>query len=216
MDYATYRGKSLPDLLASGALAAAIGDVGVLLLFSVGGWMVIRGDLTTGTLFAFSVYMGFLYSPLIRLSDMHAVIQRASTSLEKIYEVLDTPSFVTEGPDTKALPVVQGRVEFRDVHFSYDAKRKILKHINLAIDPGTMVALVGPSGAGKSTFANLVPRFYEAGAGAVTIDGIDVRSMKLADLRRILRLLPEQRQTLMFSATMPARDSSTSQRWLSA
>ncbi|MCG3147485.1 MAG: putative multidrug export ATP-binding/permease protein [Verrucomicrobiae bacterium] len=180
--------------------AAAIGDLGVLLLFSVGGWMVIHDRLTIGELVAFSTYMGFLYSPLIRLSDMHGTVQQASTSLEKIYEVLDTPSFVTEGPATKDLPLVKGRVEFRHVQFSYDAHRRILQDINVTVEPGQLIALVGPSGAGKTTFINLLCRFYDVDSGAILLDDHDIRQVTVKSLRQQIGFVMQE--SILFSGTL--------------
>ena len=180
--------------------AASIESLGVLLLFTVGGWMVIHDQLTIGQLVAFSTYMGFLYSPMVRLSDMHAVVQQASTSLEKIYEVLDTPSFVTEGPHTVALPVLQGRVEFQHVQFSYDAQRKTLKDINFTVAPGQLIALVGPSGAGKTTLINLLCRFYDVDAGAIRLDGHDIRQVTVKSLRQQIGFVMQE--SLLFSGTL--------------
>ena len=198
-DYRNYNHLSLFNARLW-VFAASIESLGVLLLFTVGGWMVIHNQLTIGQLVAFSTYMGFLYSPMVRLSDMHAVVQQASTSLEKIHEVLDTPSFVVEGRDTVELPTVAGRVEFRQVQFSYDAQRGILKNINLAVEPGQLIALVGPSGAGKTTLINLLCRFYDVDAGAILLDGHDLRRVTIKSLRQQIGFVMQE--SILFSGTL--------------
>ena len=198
-DYRNYNHLSLFNARLW-VFAASIESLGVLLLFTVGGWMVIHNQLTIGQLVAFSTYMGFLYSPMVRLSDMHAVVQQASTSLEKIHEVLDTPSFVVEGRDTVELPTVTGRVEFRQVQFSYDAQRRILKNINFAVEPGQMIALVGPSGAGKTTLINLLCRFYDVDAGAILLDGYDLRRVTIKSLRQQIGFVMQE--SILFSGTL--------------
>jgi subfamily B ATP-binding cassette protein MsbA len=115
---------------------------------------------------------------------MNSVVQRAIAALEKIHEVLDTPSFPSESAEAKVLPRVEGRVEFRDVHFSYDGGRKVVHEINLTVDAGQTVALVGPSGAGKTTLINLLCRFYDVDRGGIYIDGHDIRQVTVKSLRQ--------------------------------
>ena len=131
------------------------------------------------------------YEPIKKLGYLNSELNRGAASLSRLEYVLDEP--VTIADPAHPLPVdrLHGRIAFENVTFAY-GDSPALKDVNVSIKAGTICALVGPSGAGKSTFANLVPRFYEAGAGRITIDGIDVREMKLADLRRNIALVSQE------------------------
>ena len=177
-----------------------ISSVGTLLVLFYGGWLVIRGDLSVGLLVAFNTYITFLYSPIVRLNDLNTTIERAITGLEKIYEIMDTPSFVVEKADARDLPPIQGRIEFRDVSFGYETGRKVVHHIGLVVEPGKMFALVGPSGGGKTTLVNLLCRFYDVDDGAILIDGLDIRTVRVASLRRQIGLVMQE--SVLFSGTL--------------
>ena len=181
-------------------IADMISSLGLLLVLYFGGWLVIHDRLTVGNLVAFMTYVGFLFSPIVRLNDVNTIVQRAITSLEKIYEVVDTRSFPVERPDAIELPSLRGRVEFRDVHFSYEAGRRVLKDINLKVEPGQMIALVGPSGSGKTTSVNLLSRFYDVDQGAILVDNIDIRNVSVKSLRRQMGVVMQE--ALLFSGTL--------------
>ena len=181
-------------------IADMISSFGLLLVLYFGGWLVIHDRLTVGNLVAFMTYVGFLFSPIVRLNDVNTIVQRAITSLEKIYEVVDTKSFPMERADAIELPPLQGRVEFRGVHFSYEAGRRVLKDINLRVEPGQMIALVGPSGSGKTTSVNLLSRFYDVDQGAILVDNIDIRNVSVKSLRRQMGVVMQE--ALLFSGTL--------------
>ena len=145
----------------------------------------------------FEVLMGVLvalyqcYEPIKKLGYLNSELKRGTAALERLEPILNEPLTIADPAAPVPVAKLRGHVEFRNVTFAY-GDSPALKQVSASIPAGTVCALVGPSGAGKSTFANLVPRFYEAGAGAVTIDGLDVRSMKLADLRRNIALVSQE------------------------
>jgi subfamily B ATP-binding cassette protein MsbA len=145
----------------------------------------------------FEVLMGVLvalyqcYEPIKKLGYLNSELKRGTAALERLEPILNEPLTITDPVAPVTVGKLRGHVEFKDVTFAY-GDSPALKTVTASIPAGTVCALVGPSGAGKSTFANLVPRFYETGAGAVTVDGIDVRQMKLADLRRNIALVSQE------------------------
>ncbi|HYC71167.1 MAG TPA: ABC transporter ATP-binding protein, partial [Opitutaceae bacterium] len=141
------------------------------------------------------------YEPIKKLGALNNDMKRGEASLARLEVVLHEPDTIADAPDARAVGRLQGDVEFRGVSFSY-GEHAALRNVTTRIPAGTVCALVGPSGAGKTTFANLVPRFYEAAAGAVTIDGQDVRALRLADLRRNIALVSQE--PVLFNDTIHA------------
>jgi subfamily B ATP-binding cassette protein MsbA len=131
------------------------------------------------------------YEPIKKIGYLNSELNRGMASLTRLEYVLHEPLTITDPAQPRAIDRLQGQIAFKGVTFAYD-ETPALSDIDVAIPPGTVCALVGPSGAGKSTFVNLVPRFYETAAGSVTIDGIDVRAMRLADLRRNIALVSQE------------------------
>ncbi|MDB6170348.1 MAG: msbA [Verrucomicrobia bacterium] len=132
------------------------------------------------------------YEPVKKLGALHGQFARGAASLNRIEEILLEPVTITDPPKPAAIPArLRGDLTFDRVGFAYQPGEPVLRHVTAAIPAGTVCALVGPSGAGKTTFANLVPRFYEATSGRVAIDGIDVRAMRLADLRRNIAVVSQ-------------------------
>jgi ABC-type multidrug transport system fused ATPase/permease subunit len=157
----------------------------------VGGTMIAQGALTIGVVVAFLAYVGRFFEPIQDLSRIYTTLQAATAGGERILEMLDTQPAVQDKPDAGDLPEIEGRVELRDVSFSYDLEKGVLHHVNLIIVPGETVALVGPTGAGKTSIANLVARFYEVTEGAVLVDGVDVRDVTAGSLHRQMGLVPQ-------------------------
>jgi ABC-type multidrug transport system fused ATPase/permease subunit len=166
----------------------------------VGGWMVSRGNLTTGQFFAFNLYVTMLIQPLRMLGMWIGQSQRATASGERIFEVLDEHEDIREHPNAHPLPAGPGDVRFVDVTFGYTADRPVLEDIDLEITPGATVALIGHTGSGKTTLASLVPRFYDVAGGRVLVDGVDVRDLKVTSLRRSIGIVAQD--PFLFSASV--------------
>jgi ATP-binding cassette subfamily B protein len=171
----TYLAGGLPGLFLAAGSAA---------VFLVGGWRVISGAITLGTLVAFVAYQMRLLGPIQALMGLYASLAAARVSLRRVHEILDTPAEVTESPDAIALPAVRGEVMFDDVTLAFDRGGPVLDRVRLRIRPGERVALVGPSGVGKSTIADLLVRQLDPDGGRILLDGQDLRTVRLADLRR--------------------------------
>jgi ABC-type multidrug transport system fused ATPase/permease subunit len=169
----------------------------VLLL---GGRMVVNGQLDFGQFIAFNVLVVMLVMPLRMLGMWIGQAQRATASGERIFEVMDEPEDVTDKPDAAELPEGDGRVRFDGVSFGYEMERPVLQGIDVDVEPGKTVALIGHTGSGKTTLASLVPRFYDVTAGRITIDGVDVRDVKLNSLRREIGIVAQD--PFLFSATV--------------
>ena len=175
---------------------ALLSDVAQVAVLGVGASRVAAGDLTPGVLTAFLLYLGLFFTPVQQLSQVFDSYQQARIGLTRIAELLRTPTTVPPEPPGPAVPVparLRGEVELRDLCFAYPgAPGPALDHVSLHVAPGETVALVGATGAGKSTMVKLLARFYEAGSGAVLVDGTDVRSFRLADYRRRLGVVPQE------------------------
>lgn len=165
-----------------------------------GGREVIAGTLTTGELAQFLLYLVMFSMPVRALGWLVTLFSRAIASGKRVFEVIDQVSPVTEKPDATGLSGVNGLVKFENVSFGYETHGTVLKGIDFEAVPGQIIALVGASGSGKSTIANLIPRFYDVTEGRVTIDGIDIRDVTLASLRKHVGIVHQD--TFLFSATV--------------
>jgi ABC-type multidrug transport system fused ATPase/permease subunit len=166
----------------------------------VGGRMVVSGSLGLGAFITFNVLVVMLVFPLRMLGMWIGQAQRATASGERIFEVMDEPEEVADAPGAIELPPGQGRLRFENVTFGYAEARPVLQGIDLELEPGKTVALIGHTGSGKTTLASLVPRFYDVQAGRITIDGVDVRDVKLASLRRSIGAVAQD--PFLFSASV--------------
>jgi ATP-binding cassette subfamily B multidrug efflux pump len=167
----------------------------------LGGYQVITGALTIGTLVAFNRYVTLLAEPLRWIGFIVNRIARAIASGGRIFEILDTKSALQERADPIPLPSMRGEVVFEDVSFRYaGAKRDSLNDLTFTARPGETIALLGPTGAGKSTIINLLPRFYDATSGRILIDGHDIRDLKIADLRSQIGTVLQE--TFLFSVSI--------------
>jgi len=160
------------------------GAMGTVIVLGVGSIMVVKGELTLGTLVAFIAYIASIYDPINRLTEVDNTFQEAIAAGERIFELLDETMDVEDAPDAIELPVIRGDMVFEQVNFKYGSGDRVLHDISFNMAPGEVVALVGPSGAGKTSIANLICRFYDPFKGQVSIDGFDLRRIKLNSLRR--------------------------------
>ncbi len=173
---------------------------GTCLVLWYGARLVLSGALTPGELLVFLLYLGKMYKPMRELSKMTDTISKAQVGWERIREVLENEMQVSDLPNARRAPRFKGGIEFDHVGFSYTGEQAVLNDITLSIAPGQLAALVGPTGAGKTTIVSLLPRFYDLTAGAIRIDGTDVRQFKTQSLRQQLSFVLQE--TLLFRATV--------------
>ena len=184
-----------------GPLMSGIVNLGAVLILWIGGNLVIRNQLTLGELVAFNTYLLQLVMPMRRIGFIISSLSRAQASGARIFEILDAQSEVVEAPDAIEVPLIQGHVAFENVSFGYfGSADMVLKNISFEAYPGQVIALLGATGSGKSTIINLIPRFYDVSKGRVLIDGVDVRDMTLASLRRNIGLVLQE--STLFAATI--------------
>jgi ABC-type multidrug transport system fused ATPase/permease subunit len=166
----------------------------------VGARMVANGQLTVGGFIAFNLYLGMLIMPLRSLGMWIGQAQRATASGERIFQVMDEPEEIADRPGAVALPDGGGRLRFEGVGFEYMDGRPVLQDVDLELAPGRTIALIGHTGSGKTTLTSLVPRFYDVTSGRVTLDGVDVRDVKLDSLRHAIGVISQD--PFLFSATV--------------
>jgi subfamily B ATP-binding cassette protein MsbA len=165
-----------------------------------GGYEVIKGNMTPGALLAFFTLLITISDPIKSLSKLTSTIQQSLAAADRIFEIMDLKVEVEEKEDAIELEKADGKVEFRDVCFSYEEDEMVLKGIDLEANPGEIVALVGPSGAGKSTLVDLIPRFYEPQQGKIFLDGYNVEDLTIDSLRDKMGIVPQE--TILFSGNI--------------
>jgi ATP-binding cassette, subfamily B, bacterial len=169
-----------------------LGTAATVVVLGVGGQRVLAGNLEIGTLAAFLLYLRSLFDPVQQLSELYDSFQSATAGAERVGTVLAERPSVREAPDPVPLPDPRGDVRLEDVSFAYDQGAEVLHDVSLSVAAGTTLALIGPTGAGKSTVAKLIARFYDPQEGRVTLDGVDLRRVRLADLRRAMGYVPQE------------------------
>jgi ATP-binding cassette subfamily B protein len=172
-----------------GPVMNMVNNISLAVVAGAGGWMALQGWATVGTIAAFVSYARQFARPLNQIAQLFNVIQSALAGAERVFEVLDEAPELTDAPDAQALEHIHGKVTFEDVCFGYEPGVPVLKHVTMYAQAGQTIALVGPTGAGKTTIINLLTRFYDIDSGAIRIDGVDIRDIKKADLRRKLGLV---------------------------
>ena len=181
-------------------LTTVLGNLFVIVLAGLGGWLALEGLVSVGIIATFINYGQNFVQPLRQLSNLYNTLQAALAGAERVFEILDVRSESDDAKEARALPAVRGDVRFDHVTFGYRPGTTILDDMSLEARPGQMIALVGPTGAGKTTIINLLTRFYEIDSGAISIDGTDIRDLKKSDLRRKLGLVLQD--TYLFGATV--------------
>ncbi len=171
-----------------------------ILILWYGGHQVVAGNMTIGQVTQFILLMGMMLMPIRRLGMMVNLLSRTASAGQRITEILDAESEVREKPDAIKLDRVRGQVSFQNVDFGYNTLSPALKNVSFEVKPGQLVALLGESGSGKSTIANLLARFYDVTGGKILIDGIDLRDVTLASLRK--NVVTAQQDVFLFSATI--------------
>ncbi len=177
-----------------------VASLGMAIVLGFGARRVLNGALTLGGLVAFISYVASFYEPIHRLVQTDNMVQQAIAAGERVFELLDTVPEIEDEPDAVELPAIQGAIAFEGVSFRYGTGEEVLRDVSFQMQPGQVVALVGPSGAGKTSIANLIPRFYDPVSGRVTVDGHDVREVKLASLRQQIAVVLQD--TFLFSGTV--------------
>ncbi len=178
-------------------------SLGSVIILALGGQAVLQHhDFTKGELVTFLLYVAMFYDPINRLHSLNQLFQAGRAAGERVFQIMDEPSEETaeQAARSKQAPKFRGRIEFREVEFSYRTNLPVLHEINLSVEPGMTVALVGPTGAGKSTLINLIPRFYSQSSGTILIDGEDTRSFSLASLRSQIGLVSQE--NFLFNTTV--------------
>jgi ATP-binding cassette, subfamily B, multidrug efflux pump len=184
----------------------ALGYVAVALVAGVGGFILLSGQSIAGSTVSLGLIVAFIAftqrfnQPISQISAMWTNLQSAVAGAERIFGFLDIVPDLQDAPDAREMPSIEGRVEFDRVWAEYDPGQPVLRDVSLVAEPGQMVAIVGPTGAGKTTMANLIPRFYDVSDGAITIDGIDVRSVTARSLRSQIGIVLQD--SFLFSDTI--------------
>ncbi|MDH0613447.1 MULTISPECIES: ABC transporter ATP-binding protein [unclassified Agrobacterium] len=171
-----------------------------MIVMICGAWFVLTGDLTEGGFVGFLLLVGVFFRPVEKINSVIETYPKGIAGFRRFTELLDTAPDIVDAPDAVEAPLLRGDIEYRHVGFGYAEGKQVLANIDLKISAGETVAFVGPSGAGKTTLCSLLPRFYDVTSGAITIDGVDIRGMKLASLRNQIGIV--QQDVFLFGGTI--------------
>ena len=177
-----------------------IGNLGYVAVSIVGGYLVIRKELTLGNIQAFIQYMRSFQQPLMNIANISNILQQTAAAAERVFEFLNEAEEIPDPAEPVLLGEVKGEVEFRNVHFGYEPNQIIIKDFSVKVEPGQQIAIVGPTGAGKTTLVKLLMRFYELNSGQILVDGVDITRLKRADLRDIFGMVLQD--TWLYNGTI--------------
>ncbi|QCX34450.1 ABC transporter ATP-binding protein [Caloramator sp. E03] len=175
-------------------------NLSTLLALIAGGYFVAKGEIKVGDLVAYLIYIGQFLQPVKRLAQFVEEYQRGMAGFKRFYEIINIKPDIFDKEDAIELKDVKGKVEFKNVSFSYNNKTTVLRDINLTVNEGESIAIVGPSGVGKTTLCSLIPRFYDVDSGNIYIDGIDIKDIKIKSLRQNIGIV--QQDVFLFAGTI--------------
>ena len=205
--FSTQIQSNVQTALRRAAIMAVFVPVITLLTFAsaaavlwYGGRQVIEGTISPGDLFAFVLFAGILIGPFGSAARVFSQIKEAQGAMQRVFEILDTQPEIGDRPDAVEMPPINGQVQVTHLSFAYDPRQPVLSDLSFDVQPGQMVALVGPTGSGKTTLINLLHRFYDPLEGSITIDGHDLRAVRLESLYRQIALVPQE--TILFGGTI--------------
>lgn len=185
---------------AFGSVIDICWGIGSAALFFAGIVIIGVDNVSVGTFIAFGTYIGMFWNPIMNLSNFYNQLITNISGAERIFEIMDTPSEITDAIHVDELPPIQGSVEFKNVSFSYVNETKVLNDVSFEIKPGETIALVGPTGAGKTTIVNLISRFYDIQQGNILIDGHDIKKVSIESLRKQMGIMTQD--NFLFSGTI--------------
>ena len=186
-------------------LMSFVGNLGYVGVAVIGGWRAINGHLQIGDIKAFIQYVNQFNQPIAQTANIMNILQSTVASSERVFEFLEEPEQSLDPAKPQKIKSTTGEVVFDNVVFGYDPKKPVIKGLSVSIKPGQRVAIVGPTGAGKTTLVNLLMRFYEVDEGKITIDGVDIKQMRRADVRKMFGMVLQD--TWLFNGTI--RDNIT-------
>jgi ATP-binding cassette subfamily B protein len=180
-------------------------QMGNLIIWAYAGPRILHQEFTLGTFVMFTSLIWMFYGPVEQLGMMNRLLQRAATSAQRVFEIIDTPLTIYSPANPVAAPKIEGRITFENVSFSYDGVKPTLTDVSFDIKPGEMIGLAGPSGSGKTTLVNVICRFYDVSRGRILIDGVDVRDLDLHEMRSQVGMVLQE--PYLFSGTILANIS---------
>jgi ATP-binding cassette subfamily B protein len=177
-----------------------VGNVGYVGVAVLGGKLAIQGSINIGDIQAFIQYMNQFTQPITQVANVTNILQSTAAAAERIFEFLDEKEEIKDVKNPVVLKKIKGDIEFNNVVFGYEKDKVIIKNFNAKVKGGQQIAIVGPTGAGKTTIVNLLMRFYDVNSGSIKIDGVDIRSMRRSDVRRMFGMVLQD--TWLFNGTV--------------